>query len=266
MPYVQCNGADLYFEDEGTGDPIVLLHGVMAGLRFFEPQLANLSADYRPIALDFRGHGRSSKTDLGHTVPQYARDLNSFLEQRALDDVVLVGWSMGAHVAWEYLDRFGTERVRGQVVVDMSASAFEWDEYPHGSTDLARLTGLLELVQTDYDSSIEQLVESAFAEPPAGETRSLVFDELSRTPPPIKSAIVFDYTMRDYRDVLPGIDVPTLVVAGADEKWRTVAAVEDVAERLPNADFEVIEECGHCPSLEVPARFDRAITKFVESL
>lgn len=93
MPYIQCNGADLYYEDHGEGNPIVFLHGVMCSLRYFEPQLANLSKEYRPIAVDFRGHGRSEKMELGYTVAQYARDVHSFIEQRDLDEVVVVGWS-----------------------------------------------------------------------------------------------------------------------------------------------------------------------------
>ena len=59
MPTLRCNGADLYYEDYGDGAPIVFLHGAAAGLRYFEPQLTGLSDDYRTLALDFRGHGRS---------------------------------------------------------------------------------------------------------------------------------------------------------------------------------------------------------------
>ncbi|GKZ14033.1 alpha/beta hydrolase [Haladaptatus sp. T7] len=266
MPYEQCNGADLYFEDEGSGTPLVFLPGVMTGVRFFTHQLGDLSDDYRTVALDYRGHGRSEKTETGHTVAQYASDLDAFLDRRDFDDAVLVGWSMGALVAWEYVGQFGTDRVRGFVDVDMSASAFQWDYYDHGRSDLARLTETLEFVQTDHAAFIEGLVEAAFAEPPSPETRALVFDEVSRTPPPIKSAILFDYTMRDYRDVLPDIETPTLVCAGADEKWRTVAAVRDVADRLPNAEFELFEESGHCITVEEPERFNRRLREFVESL
>ncbi|WP_458206920.1 alpha/beta fold hydrolase [Haladaptatus sp. NG-SE-30] len=266
MPYEQCNGATLYYEERGEGTPVVFLPGVMTGVRFFRPQLSALSDDFRTVALDYRGHGRSEKTEMGHTVPQYARDLRAFLDQRELDDVVLVGWSMGALVAWEYVDQFGTDGIRGLVNVDMSASAFQWDDFEHGSTDLERLVGTLELIQTDQSAFIEQLVEAAFEEPPSDETRTLVFDELSRTPPPIKSAILFDYTMRDYRDVLPDIDVPTLVCASADEEWRTVAAVEDVADRVPDTEFELFEESGHCITLEEPEHFNRAIAEFTESL
>ncbi|WP_458185085.1 alpha/beta fold hydrolase [Haladaptatus sp. NG-WS-4] len=266
MPYEQCNGAEIYFEDRGEGTTVVFLPGVTTGVRFFTPQLANLSDDFRTVAFDYRGHGRSEKTETGHTVPQYARDLRAFLDQRDIDDVVLVGWSMGALVAWEYVDQFGTDGIRGLVVVDMSASAFRWDDFDHGNTDFARLMETLELVQTDHLGLVEGLIDATFKEPPSEETRRLAFDEVSRTPPPIKSAILFDYPTHDYRDVLPDVDVPTLVCAGADEKWRTVAAVEDVADRIPSAEFEPFEESGHVLSLEEPERFNRAIADFVGGL
>ncbi|WP_435151866.1 alpha/beta fold hydrolase [Haladaptatus sp. DFWS20] len=266
MPYQQCNGADCYFEEKGEGTPLVFLPGVTTGIRFFTPQLSGLSDDFRTIALDYRGHGRSEKTETGHTVPQYARDLRAFLDGQNLDDVVLVGWSMGALVAWEYFDQFGTDGIRGLVVVDMSASPFQWDDFEHGNTNLDRLTETLELVQTDHLGLVEALIQQTFKTPPSAEMRRLVFDEVSRTPPPIKSAILFDYSVRDYRDVLPDIDVPTLACAGADEKWRTVAAVEDVTDRIPDTEFELFEDSGHVPTLEEPDEFNRAIADFVAGL
>lgn len=266
MPYVRCNGADLYVEDRGSGRPIVFLPGVTTGMRFFQDQLVDLADEFRTVGLDYRGHGRSEKTDVGHTVPQYARDLRSVLEQYELTDVVLVGWSMGALVAWDYVDQFGTDGVAGQVVVDMAASAFAWDDYEYGNTDLDGLRATLELVQTDHDSLVEGLIEATFAEPATPDQHRVAFDETSRPPPPIKSAIIFDYTMRDYRAVLPTIDVPSLVLAGADETWRSVAAVEDVAARLPDAVFEVFEESGHVLPLEEPEKFTRVVDSFATSL
>lgn len=265
MPYVQCRGADLYYEETGEGVPIVFLHGVMASLRFFESQLAGLSNEYRTVALDCRGHGRSEKTDLGHTVAQYARDLDAFLQRRDLEDVVLVGWSMGAFVSWDYVDQFGTNRVRALVDVDMEATRFQWDDYEHGLTDLDGLKDTLALAQRDHSSLIERVTEQVFKQPTT-ETRTLQFDELSRTPAPIKSAILFDALTRDYRDVLPGVDVPTLVCAGADEKRGTVAAVKHVADLIPDARFERFEDSSHCPTLEEPERFNRVLGRFVDSL
>ncbi|ADB63047.1 alpha/beta hydrolase fold protein (plasmid) [Haloterrigena turkmenica DSM 5511] len=266
MPYIQCNGADLYYEDHGEGPPIVFLHGVMASHRFFEPQLTALSKEYRTIAVDFRGHGRSEKTELGHTVTQYARDLQAFLSQHERENVVLVGWSMGALVSWEYVDQFGTKDIRGLVDVDMEASRFQWDDYEYGLTDLDGLQTTLTLAQQDQETLIERITEQVFKEPPSAETRNMVFDELSRVPAPIKSAILFDALTRDYRDVLHEIDVPTVVCAGADEKRGSVASTRHVAEIVSEGSFELFEESGHCPTLEEPERFNRIVSQFTESL
>ena len=266
MPYQQCRGADLYYEDVGNGPAIVFLHGVMASHQFFEPQLVDLAADFRTIGLDFRGHGRSEKVELGHTVAQYARDVRSLIEALDLEHVVLVGWSMGAFVSWDYVEQFTTDGVRGLVDIDMEASRFQWADYEHGLTDLRGIMDTMELVQRDYTGVIERVTEQVFKHPPTDALRSLQFDELSRIPPTTKSAILFDALTRDYREVLPDIDVPTLVCAGADEKRGTVEAVRQVTDYLPDADFELFEESGHCPTLEEPDRFNRTLRRFVDSL
>lgn len=265
MPVVQCNGADLYYEDHGEGQPIVFLHGMAAGLRYFEPQLTGLSDEYRTVAFDFRGQGRSEKTELGHTLPQYARDLHIFLEQLDLDDVVLVGWSMGALVSWEYVDQFGAERIRALVDVDMEPSPLKREGYDHGSYTVEGLREALVSIQTDPLGLVEASIEGLLKDPPSRELRTMMFDEDSRTSPLIQSAMLFEL-LRDYRDVLPEIDVPTLVCAGADEKWRSVASVEYAVELIPEAQFELFEDSGHCITVEEPDRFNQVVSDFVESL
>lgn len=266
MPTIRCHGADLYYEGAGESQPIVFLHGVMAGLRYFEPQLAGLSDSYRPIAVDFRGHGRSEKTELGHTVPQYARDLDAFIDQLALDEVVLAGWSMGALVAWDYIDQFGSERVRAIVDIDMEPTRFQWDDYAHGTTDLRALRDTMADIQSDHLQLIESITEPLLNKPPSTERRRMMFDETSRCPPPIKNAIIFDCTFRDYRDVLSEMDVPMLVCAGAGETWRSVESVKLAAELAPDTRFELFEDSGHCPTVEEPDRFNRIVSDFVDSV
>lgn len=265
MPVIQCNGADLYYEDHGEGQPIIFLHGATAGLRYFEPQLMGLSEDYRTVALDFRGHGRPAKTDLGHTMPQYARDVHAVLDQLDLGDIVIVGWSMGAVVSWEYVNRFGTDRVRALVDVDMEPSPLQREDYDYGTNDIEGLREALVSIQTDPLGLVEQSIEGMLKETPFRELRTMMFDEGTRTPPPTQGAMLLEF-MRDYRDVLPEIDVPTLVCAGADEKWRSVESVEYTAELIPDTQFERFEDSGHCITVEEPDRFNRVVSDFVDSL
>lgn len=267
MPVTQCNGATLYYEDHGDGDPIVFLHGGTAGLRYFEPQLTSLSNEYRTLAVDFRGHGRSEKTDLGHTLSQYARDLREFLLQLDLDDVVLVGWSMGALVSWEYIHQFDTDRVQAIVDIDMEPSPMKRDDYEYGSYGCDDLEQAINQIQIDPLGLLDEQARALLKEEPSRELRNLILDEGSRTPPAIQGTLMFGLLyLRDYREVLPSVDVPALVCAGADEKWRSVASVKSVAELIPDAQFELFENSGHCITVEEPERFNRALRDFVGSL
>jgi non-heme chloroperoxidase len=265
MPTIECNGARLYYENHGAGAPIVFLHGALAGLRFFEPQLTGLSDGYQTLAVDFRGHGRSENTERGNLVTQHALDLREFLDKLDLDEVVLVGWSMGAIVSWEYVHQFGTDQVRAIVDVDMEPSPLKRDGYDYGSYTIDELTETRDAIQTDPIDGLDDQIEAMLHDPPSRELRNVMFDECSRTPPTTAAAMMLDL-LRDYRDVLPEIDVPTLVCAGADEKWRGVPSVRYAAELIPNARFELFEESGHCPTLEEPRKFNRVMRDFIESL
>jgi len=265
MAVIQCNDATLYYEEHGDGRPIVFLHGAWAGLRFFEPQLSALSDEYRTLALDFRGHGRSEKTDLGHTLAQHARDVRAFLETIDLDNVVLVGWSMGAIVSWEYVDQFGTDGLSALVDVDMEPCPMKRPDYEYGSYGLEGLREMLGRIQTAPLDLVEDQIDQLLKDPPDRAMRTMMFDESSRTPSPIAGAMLLEL-LCDYRDVLPEIDVPTLVCAGRDEKWRSVASVEYAAELIPDARIEYFEESGHCLTIEEPDRFNRVVDEFVHSL
>ena len=267
MPVIQCNGADLYYEDHGEGQPIIFLHGATAGLRYFEPQLTGMAGNHRPVAVDFRGHGRSEKTELGHSLQHYARDIQSFLEQLEINDTILVGWSMGAIVSWEYIHQYGTDRLRAVVDLDMEPSPVKRADYEYGSYAIDDLEEAIDQIQSEPIGLLDQQAMAMLHETPSREHRNLIVDEGSRTPPSIQGALLFGLLyLRDYRNVLPEIDVPALVCAGADEKWRSVASVEYAAELIPDARFELFENSSHCLTIEEPERFNHVLRGFIDSL
>src|SRR6266850_5413200 len=118
MPRVKVgveNGTDIeiYYEDHGSGAPVVLIHGYPLNGHSWELQeRALLAAGYRVIAYDRRGFGQSSQPTIGHDYDTFAADLNALLEHLALDDVVLVGFSMGTGEVTRYLGKYGSGRVR----------------------------------------------------------------------------------------------------------------------------------------------------------
>jgi non-heme chloroperoxidase len=266
MPRFDLGGAELYYEELGAGRPVVFIHGVWMSGRFFRHQLPYLGRSCRAIALDLRAHGRSTQAPSGHTVATYARDLHAFLERRELDGAVLVGWSMGCMVVWDYVKQFGTGRIAATVLVEQSPSDFRWPDWPFGTFDLDALLDAMTRLQTDRDGFIREFLPLMFKDPPSDADEQWMFDEITRAPESIAAAILFNQTMQDYRPVLERVTVPSLVVVGRDEKLVPVAAGKYVAERLPDARLLVFERSGHCPFLEEPERFNEEVDRFIRSL
>ncbi|WP_166999461.1 alpha/beta fold hydrolase [Paramicrobacterium fandaimingii] len=103
---------DLYYEDQGTGQPVVLIHGYPLNGHSWERQTRELlAAGYRVITYDRRGFGQSSKVGTGYDYDTFAADLNTVLETLDLRDVILVGFSMGTGELARYVSRYGHERV-----------------------------------------------------------------------------------------------------------------------------------------------------------
>src|SRR5487761_436194 len=117
MPYVTVgkdNSApiELYYEDHGTGQPVVLIHGYPLDGHSWEKQIpALLDAGYRVIAYDRRGFGRSSQPTAGYDYDTFAADLNGLMTSLDLDNAALVGFSMGTGEVGRYLGTYGSSRV-----------------------------------------------------------------------------------------------------------------------------------------------------------
>src|SRR5437660_4967 len=118
MPYVSVgteNGAaiEIYYEDHGSGTPVVLIHGYpLNGHSWERQERVLLQAGYRVITYDRRGFGRSSQPTVGYDYDTFATDLNALLEHLALQDIALVGFSMGTGEVARYLGKYGSGRVR----------------------------------------------------------------------------------------------------------------------------------------------------------
>ncbi len=265
MPQVTVNGAALHYEDEGEGTPLVFVHGVWMSGRFFEAQRRSFRDLHRVIVPDFRAHGRSEHVHTGHTVPQYARDLKALLEAVGAHEPVLVCWSMGALVAWDLVEQFGTAGIGGLVVVDQSPSDYRWPDWPEGFLDLDALRHVLEAVQTDQEAMARDLAGLMFAEPPSGPDAAWMAEEIARPPASVASAILFDQTMRDYRAMLGEVDVPSIVFNGRHDKLVPIAAAEHVAGAT-GSELVVFEQSGHCPFLEEAERFDEELTRFLATV
>lgn len=263
---VDANGASLSVVDEGDGRPLVLLHGVMGSGRFFDGQVERLSGTYRVVVPDMRGHGASEKALAGHTVPSYARDVDVVVRTLGVERPVLVGWSMGAMVAYEYLRAFGWGSAAGLVVVDQPPADFAWGNgYIHGLFTPQVLAEAVDGIQSDLPAVAHEWAELMLHEP-TEDSLGFFVEEFTKVPPVIGTSILVDQTLRDYRDFIPTIEVPTLVAFGGDDKATSPEAGRWIAERIRGSTLRIFEASSHCPFYEEPDAFAAALTEFVGTL
>jgi pimeloyl-ACP methyl ester carboxylesterase len=151
-------------------------------------------------------------------------------------------------------------------VVDQIASDFKWSDWPLGLFDFPALCQAMSGVQGDWDAYAKGMVSLILKEsPPAGQSEWM-FEEITRVPASIASAILFNQTVPDYTRRATQIGVPTLVCFGRDEKVFGVSGGEQLREHLSDARLVVFENSGHCPFLEEPETFNTEVGQFIRSL
>ena len=217
MPYVSVGeensgSIDLYYEDHGTGQPVVLIHGYpLNGHSWERQERALLDTGYRVIAYDRRGWGQSSQPTIGHDYDTFAADLNALLEHLDLNDVVLVGFSMGTGEVTRYLSKYGSDRVSKAAL--LIKEAILKDRYAYFKDFLNNFNNVDVFGGTRIS---DQAWQNSFNVACIGSAHA--------------SYVCVDTWLTDFRDDLPKIDVPTLVIHGTADRILPYSAT---AERLP---------------------------------
>src|SRR3954447_22577065 len=141
---------DLYYEDLGSGDPVVLLSGWPLDSRSWEPQVhALLEAGHRVITYDRRGFGRSSRPDEGYDFDTLAGDLDKLLTELDLHDVTLVGFSLGTGELARYIGVHGTARLRACAIIESLAPSFTKSAENPGGVDEAAVAAVQQAIVDD---------------------------------------------------------------------------------------------------------------------
>lgn len=266
MPYVELDSeTKLYYEDKGEGQTVIFVHGVMMSSKFFHKQVPYFSDKYRTITLDLRGHGQSTKVEHGHTVAQYARDLKQFIEKLDLKNVILVGWSMGAFVLWDYVNQFGSENVKALTIVDQSPSDYIWPEWEYGAFDFEAIKGVMQAIQEDQNGFNSEFIYGMFKEKPEPSEYEWILAEMNKLPASIESAIVFNQTAVDYRESVSNVDVPTLICFGT-VGFFPIGAGEYIQKRIPGSKLVAFENSSHLLFLEETEKFNRELDAFFSGL
>lgn len=276
MAYVQVgseNGSpvELYYEDHGSGSPVVLIHGWPLSGRSWEKQVpALVEAGHRVVTYDRRGFGKSSQPYGGYDYNTFAADLDKLLVHLGLSNVTLVGFSMGGGEVVRYLSLYGTERVSKAVLAAaVPPYLYQSDDNPEGGFDDATIQGFQQAVRDDRIAFLDEFTTGFFA---AGDRNDLVSESFRlydrdiaafASPKGTLDCIgAFSYT--DFRDDVAKIDVPTLVIHGdSDGIVPFEISGRRSHEAIENSQLVVIEGAPHGFNATHAEQFNRALLDFL---
>ena len=258
MPYVNVGkensgNIDLYYEDHGSGQPVVLIHGYPLSGASWEKQVAVLlAAGHRVITYDRRGFGKSSQPTTGYNYDTFAEDLHKLITQLELREFALVGFSMGGGEVARYLGNYGSKGVSKAVIISgvppfllktpdnpegVDGSVFEGIEKAVAADRYAFFTGFFQnFFKTDVflNKRVSEQAVQASWNVAVGSSATA-------------SLVCVPAWHEDFRKDLNKIDVPTLVIQGdADRVLPITATGLRTSKLIKGARCSVVKDGPHC--------------------
>jgi non-heme chloroperoxidase len=257
MPYITVgreNSGDieLYFEDHGTGQPVVLLHGFpLNGQSWERQEAALLQAGYRVIAYDRRGFGQSSKPTTGYDCDTFAHDLDAVLDALGLQDAILVGFSMGTGEVARYLGRYGSSKVAKVAFLAPLQPFLLQTDGNAGGVPQSVFDEIVAAATGDRYAFLTQFFQNFYNLDENLGTR-ISEDAVRHSWNVATSASWFATTAvvrtwyEDFRSDIARIDVPALILQGTADRILPIDATGRLFHQaLPAADYVEIDGAPH---------------------
>ena len=257
--------------DIGSGPALVFLHGWSVDRSFFAAQEALAAAGFRVVIPDLHGHGDRGIGGAAPTMAGLADDLAGLLRELRLTSVTLIGWSMGATVALEYLARYGATGIAGLVIVDMTPKVPNAPDWPYGLSsgqNLAEAMDAASRIERDWPRYAPKIARAMFA-PRRSDDDPLILQAVERIAardPEVMALIWRSLVAADHRAAVENLPVPILAIAGAESQLYRPDVARWIAAHARDGKAVEIPGAGHAPHLEQPGAFNEAVAAFAHRL
>ncbi|MFC1594797.1 alpha/beta fold hydrolase [Candidatus Omnitrophota bacterium] len=265
MPYIKsARGINWFYHQEGTGEPLVFIHGWAGDSSFWKNQVDFFKQDFSVVVFDLPGHGRSEWKDVD--LKGIAQDIQSILSELHITQATIIGSSFGGLIALQLFDSF-PNLVKRLILVGTNAKFAKSKGYNFGLSrqQIKYFDGLL---GTAFPGILDVFFRSLFSEEErTSDGFARVWDAIKgREHMPQKNALKQLLTVlekEDLRDSLGKIAVPSLLINGEKDYIASPGAGHYLQERIKESRIEIVDKCGHIPFLTQPDSFNRLVKEFI---
>ncbi len=251
--------------DTGSADysngSFVFLHGLMMSKEVWSLQIKYFAENYRVIAIDLAGFGRSSKAALRDSYADHARDVHDLLQHLRVRDVHLVGWSMGASVAIHFSELFpsGLDTL---TLVNACPKGVSSDDFPW-CPERGMALAMLEMLENDPAGMAEKFVTRILSDSTDKALYKKILAIANNTRPAAALHHLRLAIQSDLRTMLGSIPVPTLLINGELDIFSQTPANEYMLQQIKDADWIEIPAAGHAPFLTQAETFNASLEQFL---
>lgn len=249
---IKVNGINLYYEQQGSGKPLILSHGWLDDCSIWHRQAGFLANGHMVINFDLRGHGQSDKPQKDYSIAALADDLHMLIEELKLQDVTLIGFSLGGEAAMVCALKY-PEKISRLVLVGVTAKFPLSVYFPYILFHLLPFNTFKSFLskQKCYKPSQQIVAESiarAVAVPKYAASESL--EQYARH--------------YDIRDQISQIRIPTLIISG-DKDRINLQASYFMNQKILGSKLQIFANCGHTVMIEQPERFNECMLQFINN-
>jgi len=267
MPHFQtADGQKLYYESLGEGDQtVIMIHGSFMNGRVWDHQALSLADSYRMVRIDLRGHGRSDKPASGYSYPRYGKDVEELIEHLNLDSVIVIGWSMGALVAVEYVEE-NTDRTEKLGLVS-TGMFHRVSDNEQREQEYIPYEEFMQEIRTKRPEAMRWFVDMMTGERIDETTKRWLWDlemesAIQANVGTMEAAAEMETSK--IKSILDSIDMPVGIFHGGLDKAATIEDAQYVSDQLVSEGaLYQYDESRHVPFLSQPDKFDSDIREFL---
>ena len=257
MPKLHANGIELYYETQGAGQPLVLIHGLGSSTNDWEFQVPEFCKRYQVITFDLRGHGKSDKPAGPYTIPMFAQDTADLLKALGIASAHIVGISLGGGIAFQFaLDYPGM--VKTLTIVNSGPTMVA----PGGDAKNEIDSRIAIVQQLGMRAMGQALAPRLFPKPEHANLRESFIEHWAENDS--RAYVDALLSMVDWNVIsqINSIKSPTLVIS-SDQDYSPVSLKEAYVKLMPNAELVVIADARHAVTMEQPQAFNAELEKFL---